>query len=141
MALARVMVQNLSRMFLFAYNTRTNGSKTANWKMPDFTGFDILAMQLRGFGKASWLAWPLLVVLDIQNLVGVVLDRFQEDDDVISMVMKYQVSRDFVPTPTSWLTSKLMDKEQVTAKLKQYWCGWRSQPRMFELMSKHLNEV
>lgn len=140
MALARVMLHNLSRLFLFTYNTRTNGSSTANWKLPDFTGPDILAMQLRGFGKASWLAWPLLVFLDIQNLIGVTMDRFQDDDDVLSMVMKYQVSREFVPTPTSWLTSKIINKKQVTEKLKQYWTGWRSQPEMYELMAKHLNE-
>ncbi len=139
-AIARIMLHNLSRLFLFAYNTRTNGKEAIDWKLPDFTGPDILAMQLRGFGKASWLAWPLLCILDLQNLAGVVLDRFQEDDDVISMVMKYQVSREFVPTPTSWLTSKLIDKKQVTEKLKSYWTGWRQQPRMYELMAAHLNK-
>ena len=157
MALARIMLHNLSRLFLFSYNSTINGRDTDQtkfnlikffynpakenyYKLPDLTGPDVLAMQLRGFGKASWLAWPLLVFLDLHNLLNVGLDRFQEDDDVISMVMKYQVSRDFIPTPTSWLTSKLMNKKQVTEKLKSYWTGWRKQPRMYELMVKHLNE-
>lgn len=140
MALVRIMLNNLTRGFLFAYNTRTNGSATVDWKMPDFTGPDMLAMQLRGFGVASWLFWPALVLLDVHNLLNVAWDRFQDSDDVISMVMKYQVSRDFIPTPTSWLTSKLLDKKKTTEKLKQYWTGWRSQPAMYEMMAKHLNE-
>lgn len=138
MALLRMITHHMCWLMLFSYNTRTNGTKTPDWKWPDFTGPDIWAMYLRGFGKVSKLFYPILLILDLHLLINVVLTNRETDEDVISLMMKYQVSQEFTPTSVSKLADQLMDKELMASKLDSYWSGWRQQPRMAELMKRSL---
>lgn len=154
LALLKLVLHHSLRGFLFAYNTIHNGrdsklykfslikffynpKKEPYYKMPDLTLFDIWATYLRGFGVISWLFWPLLVVLDIHNLIGAIFANIQQDNDQINFTMKYLVSREFVPTPTSWLTSKILNKRRLLDLIRDYWTR-RSNDDMVKLYEKAL---
>ena len=145
LAMARVMLHHALRGFLFSYNTIPNGVDPAigKWKLPDITLMDIWATQLRGFGLLSWLFWPLLVVLDLHLLLGAIYDKYfdNEEEDVINFIGKLAVAREIVPTPTSWLASKFMNKENLIARLKKYWCGWRDNCDFIPLFEKKLEKI
>lgn len=142
-AMLRLMLHHACRLFLFSYNTVKNGvdPKDAKWKMPDLTLLDIWATYLRGFGKASWLLWPLLCVLDIHMLLNTMYSNIQDEDDKINFAIKLLISREFVPTPISWLSSKILNKSKLLDSIKRYWCGWRQNCGMYELYEKRIKEL
>lgn len=144
-AMLRLMLHHACWGMLFSYNTIRNGRDpaTARWKLPDLTLMDIWATQLRGFGKVSWLFFPLLCVLDLQMLLNAIMDRVLkvQDDDVINFMGKLFVSREHVPTPVSWLTLKVLDADQATDRLERYWCGWRQNPGMYFLFLFKMKEL
>lgn len=127
-ALLRVIAHHMAFLGLFSYSNRKNGvepDKTP-WKLGDPTVFDVWAMYLRGFGKLSWLFWPLLCIYDIQLLISTIITNRQDNDDVISYTMKMLIAKEFVPTPTGWLARKILNKQHLLKLLKDYWCIWRN---------------
>jgi len=144
-AIFRLIKHHSKRFFLFAYNTIKNGEdpKTAKWKMPDLTMLDIWALEIRGLGKLSWLCLPILCVLDLQMLISALLDRIfkSKDPDVINFIGKLLASKEYTPTPISWLTSKIVDKKDLKNKLRTYWCGWRDNSDFLPLFEKKMDEV
>lgn len=133
------------RGFLFSYNSRKNGllPEEAPWKLPDFTGPDIWALYLRSFGAWSWIAFPVLCVLDLQMLINAVNIRYvkKEKEHVLNFLGKFFASREYVPTPVSWVTKLLVSKTQMHSALKLYWDGWRQNPGMSKLFSKKVDEL
>lgn len=144
-AMLRTMTHHLAWGMLFTYNTIKNGRNPseARWKLPDLTLMDIWATQLRGFGLVSWLFFPLLCVLDLHMLLNALIDRvFKVDNpDVINFMGKLFVSREYVPTPVSYLTSKVVDRSNIYARLKEYWCGWRDNCEFLDLFDKKMEEI
>lgn len=144
-AMIRLMLNHSLRLGWFAYNTIHNGTdpKTSKYKRPDITFMDIWAMELRGFGKFSWIFYPLLCVLDLHLLLGAIYDKYfdNEDPDVINFIGRVILSREQVPTPTSWLATKFISKANIIERLKTYWCTWRANPEFVPLFEKKLNEV
>lgn len=145
MAMFRVVLQHSLRAFLFSYNTIKNGTdpKTAKWKLPDITFMDIWAMELRGFGKLSWIFWPVLCVLDLHLLAAAVYDKYfdNQEPDVINFVGKVLVSREYVPTPVSWLATKFLNKQNLIDRLKVYWCGWRDNCEFLAAFQNKLDKI
>jgi hypothetical protein len=143
----RLMLHHACRGFLFSYNTIKNGAsrkeQEETWKLPDITGPDILATELRGFGLISWLFWPLLCVLDLHLLLGAVYDYYldNEEPDVINFLGKLFVAREHVPTPTSWLAARFVCPENMWDRLKEYWCGWRRNDVMAVLFFSKLMKI
>lgn len=144
MAMLRIILNHSCRLMLFSYNTITNGTdpNTAKWKLPDLTLFDIWAMMLRGFGKFSWVFWPLLCILDLQMLFAAIYDRYfdNKEPDCINFVGKLLVSREFVPTPISWLTTKFVNKANLLERLTAYWSGWRDNAHFVDLFKSKLDK-
>lgn len=142
-ALLRLIVHHGAWLWLFSYNTVQNGvdPKVAPWKWPDATLFDIWATILRGFGKFSWIFWPLLCILDLHMLVNTMIVNRSDKDDKINYALKLMISREFVPTPTSWLSAKLLNKEHLISSLKEYWCGWRDNCDFVPLYEKKINSL
>lgn len=144
-AMLRIILQHACRAFLFSYNTIKNGTdpKIAKWKLPDLTLFDIWAMELRGFGKLSWIFWPLLCVLDIHLLLSAMFDKYFDNDepDVINAIGKLMVSREYVPTPVSWLATKFYNKQNLLKRLTAYWGTWRDNPEFIWEFKKKLDKV
>lgn len=140
-ALIKLMLHWSLRLFLFSYNTIGNGDDPNDfkWKWPDFTGPDVWSVALRGFGFYSWIFWPVLIFLDIHNLINAFIHNFKKDDEVISFTNKFIISREHVPTPTSFLCEKILDKRQLLKELKSYWCGWRKNCGFYELYKNILN--
>jgi hypothetical protein len=155
-----VILHHALRGFLFSYNTIINGRnpqetkfsllkffynpKNENYyKLPDLTFMDIWAMQLRGFGPVSWFFWPLLVVLDIHLLIGAIYDKYfdNQEEDVINFLGKIFVSREYVPTPTSWLALKFLNQDNLIYRLCRYWAGWRKNPGFVQLYVKKMDKV
>ena len=141
LAMLRLFFHHAMRGFLFSYNTIHNGvePKTAGWKFPDLTLFDIWAHELRGFGKFSWILYPLLLVLDLHMLMATLLHRKKYNSDPISYALKLIVSHDHIPTLTSLLSWKLCDKHKLVDEVSNYWSGWRDQGFMVELYSAKLS--
>jgi hypothetical protein len=73
-------------------------------------------------------------------LLGTLIVNRQKDPDQINYAIKYLISREFVPTPTSWLTSKILDKEHLNLLIKQYWEGWRNNPEMTHLYKQQIEK-
>jgi len=157
MALIRLVLQHACRGFLFSYKTIHNGKdpslykfnllkffynpdKEPYYKMPDATFFDFWATCLRGFGKFSWLFWPLLCVLDIHTLLNAIIVNATDDDDRINFSMKLLVSREFVPTPISWLAAKIINKKKLLASLHNYWFK-RDNSDMYPLYENRINQL
>lgn len=140
MAMLRVVLHSMCWLMLFTYNNIINGRdpETARWKLPDPMGPDIWATMLRGFGMISWLFWPILCILDVHTLINATVHNHKEEDDVISFTAKYMISRDHIPTPTSWLASKVLNKAKLLADLKEYWCGWRDNCEFVDLYEEKL---
>lgn len=109
--LSRLFIAHLKRLLLFAWNTRQNnsypGQATYRWKLPDITGPDIWALYIRGFH--SRLLYPLLLLFDIQTLIGVLLYRFGVVKTTLQMnqVLIVDFSNRVMPTPVSWLAKKV----------------------------------
>lgn len=136
----RLLMHHACWLFLFSYNTVRNGNDLS-WKWPDFTGPDIWAMELRMFGKFSWVFWPVLNVLDLHNFVTTIyLNHFNKDNDVISYAIKLIACKEHVPTLVSILSYKLADKELLMENIMDYWCGWRKNCGMVDFYYKKLEE-
>lgn len=140
LALLRVMCHHALSLFLFSYNTRINGQPptASKWKMPDLTFFNIWALYLRGFGKLSWVFYPLLVVLDLHLLIDTLISNRSSDEDQINFTIRTLIAKDNVPTIISKLAYKILNKEFLLSNLKAYWCGWRQQPGMYNLYKERL---
>jgi len=137
----RALYIRAKRLFLFAYNTIHNGvdPKTAKWKMPDITLFDIWAMEIRGLGDLTYILYPLLIILDIHMLLNtIIFNLFDKDEDQINFAIKHFVQRDHFPTPLSWLAWYLLDKPKLIRLITSYWSGWRDMPEMVKLYSGRL---
>ncbi len=150
-ALWRIVKSQAMRGFIFTNNTVRNGVDPSlgkkekpgllyflgcvfglvdNRKTPDLVLFDVWSVILRGFYPYSILLYPLIVVLDIHHLLNSVVVRNKSlegsGDDVLSFLGKTFVSSRIMPTPLSWLANRITNADQITAKLKKYWCGWRA---------------
>lgn len=145
LAMLRIILNHACRGFLFSYNTIKNGSDpaTAKWKLPDFTVFDIWATMLRGFGKLSYLFFPLLCILDLHLLLGAMFDKYFDNDepDVINFIGKMLVAREHVPTPVSWLATKFVNKGNLLTRLMAYWGTWRDNVKMVDLFKARLDKI
>jgi len=143
LAMLRLILHHALRGFIFAYNTIENGDDpdTAPWKLPDLTGPDIWAMELRGFGLASWLFWPILCLLDIYMLFNAVFHNHKETQHVISFSITLLVCVENVPTPTSLLAKYVIDRDELLSELYKYWCNWRESCEIYHAYEKRLNAL
>jgi hypothetical protein len=142
-ALLRLGIHWMAWLFLFSYNTVQNGVEPseAKWKLPDPTLFNMWGMYLRGFGVISWLFFPLLVLLDLHLVVDTIFTNKDDSDDQINYTLRMLVAKDYVPTPTSWLARKLLDKNHLIGLLEKYWCGWRDNCDMYELQVSRIVDL
>lgn len=135
----RFIIHHAFSGFLFSYNTIHNGKKPGGYKLPDLTLLDFWAMELRMFGKFSWIFWPLLCVLDIHMLLNTIyFNKHDEDNDQINFAMKHFIGVEHVPTVISWLAWKMCNKDKLKWLLSLYWRGWRKQPGMFDLYERRI---
>ena len=140
-AMSRLIKQHAKRLFLFSWNTMHNGvdPKTAKWKLPDLTGPEILAQELRGI-KKGWYD-ILLPLLDLHMLANTwFFNRVpaEKENECISYLIKLFISVEHKPTLFSRLALRTLDKRLAREKLNSYWCGWREQPYMAALFYSKL---
>ena len=137
----KIILHHGAWLWLFAYNTVRNGDTTFKWKWPDFTGPDIWAMELRCLRPYSYLLYPIICMLDLHTLLNTLyFNRFVKDDDVISFAIKVISTREYMPTPFSWLAWKLLNKKKLVGLISDYWCGWRKNCGMADLYEKKIRE-
>ena len=96
---------------------------------------------LRGFGKLSWLAWPLLCVLDLHLVIDTILENVEEEDDAFNYAGRLFVSRDYVPTPISWLALKILDREELIREVDQYFCAKRGNCEFVPLYEEKIRNL
>jgi hypothetical protein len=130
----RFIFHHLLSLFLFSYNTIHNGKVPSGYKLPDITFMDFWSLELRMFGKLSWVFYPLLLILDIHMFLNTIFFNLgDKDNDQINFAIKHFICIDNVPTPISLLSYRILNKEKLNRLLKDYWGGWRNQPGMHEL--------
>ena len=142
-ALWRSFREHCKRGLIFANNTIHNGDNPSDYdktkwsgyakrhKLPDLTLFDIWAIYIRGF--RAWYLYPLLPLLDLHLLAGAIIVALKNNNDIISFIIKIILSREVVPTPISWVASKILSKKNIKIRLLSYWGGWRKQPDMYKI--------
>ena len=107
--LNRTLWSNMKRLMLFTTNTKGNSDNYPkdSWKLPDFTGPHVWAMYIRAY--RAWALYPLLMVLDIENLASNIIKHFSyfknpnNSDDLNNIAYLLQ-ARESMPTPISWLS-------------------------------------
>ncbi len=142
--LTMFFLRHLMRGLLFTTNTRKNAPNPEEFKKkkrPDFTGPKSWALYLRGFPILGYMLYPLLCVLDLFLLAGSIVWLFRrQDKDIINHTAILIFSRLRVPTPISWLASKILSKEYVLDKLTSYWCDWRKSCYFVDLYRPLVNK-
>ena len=138
-AALRLIFHHALSLFLFSYNTVHNGHrfKPDTWKLPDFTGPDVWSLEIRSLGWFAVIFYPLLCVLDLQLLFSAIYNRVNEKDDPIKAI----ISREHMPTPTSWLMFKIINKDKLSGEIYDYWNGWRQQEGMWELYLDKIHDI
>lgn len=158
----RLMFHHMLSLFLFTYATIINGrdpnetkfslikffynpKKENYFKPSDITLFDTWAMELRALsrfmGPFKVLLLPVLTVFDLWLLFATVFFENREpieQDDAINYTARLLSSVDILPTPVSYLTWKLCDRERLLTRLRRYWSGWRETPEFMPLYEKRL---
>lgn len=108
----RYILGHLTRLFLFTTNIIDNGIMTGPYKIPDPTGPDFWALEIRALPLIlGLLCYPLLLVFDLYSLFSAVFLRFfnRSQNDVINHVMMSIHNQRRIPTPFSWLTNVLVN--------------------------------
>jgi hypothetical protein len=135
------------RAFLFATNTRNDGATAQNngqsngnggtydysWKLPDLTGPDVWALEIRALPwQLGIFLYPLLMVFDLYILGGAIYLRWfdTDDTDVINHVMTCIWSERKLATPWILLTNKFVNKaSDLQARMTTFF-SYPTQPRM-----------
>jgi hypothetical protein len=134
--LRRFFFQHLRRFFFFT-NTRRNGATMGNdgeekypgrpewgkhnysWKVPDFIGFEFLAIYIRAF--RAWWFYPLLLIFDLETLISSVLWWYRDrDTDVLNHIIVCNYATRVYPTPISKLAKRLNKYELMKSKMDHY---------------------
>jgi len=121
----------------FFWNTKRNGATIENhgdfkwpgdrtntstydysWKLPDIAGPEFWGVVIRGY--KLWFLWPLLWISDLETLFSAFRHRSIEHTDVLNHVIISQYSARNMPTPISWLASKVDNPARLSRKLKDY---------------------
>lgn len=139
--LLKVFLHHGLRGWLFTYNTIQNGSdpkkKVANF--PNITFFNIWSIYVRGF-----LGWPGIIlntIFDLHGLIDVCIHRRMPDKDPISFAMKRFIEREIYPSPVSYLSWYLLDKEKLKKEIEAYWGTWRQQKGMATFYIRKIDQL
>lgn len=142
-------LRHLMRGLLFTTNTRPNFVELKPKKIPDLTMFEFWALYIRSNKITGILLYPLLVVFDIETLIGAIIRRLQPlktvrkdrtiiNDDVINHISICIYGSMRYPTPVMYLANRINSYDDLMEKLKFY-CGaadenkWRKIPFFVDL--------
>lgn len=89
-----------------------------SWKLPDIAGPEFWGFYIRGF--RLFPLYPLLFVCDLGTLIGSLIRRFNDDVDVLNHVCASVYAQHIMPTPISWLVSKVNSADELSWKMKTY---------------------
>lgn len=128
----RMMVTHALRLFLFTQKSKRFLSEKENdnvWRKPDFTGFEFFALYLRAIPVFGYILYPLVLLGDIETLIGSIGRRTwaKDDDDVANHVSICIFGMQRVWSPIMWLANKINSYEDMKQKQYSYWAGWRNQ--------------
>lgn len=88
-------------------------------KFPDITGPEVWALWIRVW--RMWILWPLLLIFDLENLVGTLHWRWFRDDRVTrNHMLTTHVGREVMPTPWSYLSYRLTPWTDLRARWKAH---------------------
>lgn len=93
----------------------------ASWKVPDFCGPEFFGLYIRAF--KWWFLWPLLLISDLETLLGSIIRRFNKDHDVLNHVMICHYAKTHYPTPIIWLANLFNDHNDLIGKMNIYFNG------------------
>lgn len=126
--LNKLTIGHLKRGFLFTNNTRQNGATKRNhgtdnysyaWKLPDLTGPEIWGNFIRS--HSAWYLWPLLWIFDLELLGGAIKWRwFPKHNIAMNQALSQLQAIDRLPTPISWLASKVMPMPKYIALIHDH---------------------
>lgn len=86
---------------------------------PDFAGFANMAMCFRGMGW--WWMYPLIMILDLDNLWGAVQYRFfSKTHEPLNHYVTCAAAWYKYPTPVSWLANRINDGADAFQRIVRY---------------------
>jgi hypothetical protein len=137
--LAWYLFGHLIRLMLFTHNTRKNFQYRTleehlvkstpdvkwdySWKLPDVTGPEFWALEIRAMPKPIRMAlWPLLCVLDLETFAGSIVRRWlrPENNDVINHTLVLINGRRRCPTPLMYLARKITPRSFLQPRLDSF---------------------
>jgi hypothetical protein len=127
--------KHLLRGFLFAWNRIRNfqyetvgehlikSTPDVKWnskpKMSDITGPEVWGLWIRFWNW--WPLYPLLLIFDLETLVGAILWRWKPKNDITRNHMLIMITqKNCMPTPASWLALKLTNKNDLCERWHRY---------------------
>jgi hypothetical protein len=120
-------------LFLFAWNVRNNdavpGTPEYAWKIPDPTLTQVWALEIRML--RLWILYPLLILFDLETLIGNIVRYFQGNSssiDIQNTILATHASKTYMPTPTSRLAFKILKKCNWDYCLTQFFTNRPDQP-------------
>lgn len=130
------------KRFGFMTNTKRNGSTKLNHgeeykpgerrnyddKLPDFAfSPEWWGLYIRSFaGWFSYLLYPLLILADLETLIGSVKWRWftkESNNDITNHLMMLVLSTYQMPTGLHWISWKIIGYDMTMKKLHEYWEG------------------
>lgn len=118
-AMKRLFKARASRLLLHFNTLSYDDQEPIRKKFPDLPNFVELAQFIRGFNL--WGLYPLLCILDLQNLIDVLFARKLQPYDSDNMLLPILISSNtHLATPISWLTKKLYKFTDARQRLLAY---------------------
>lgn len=88
-------------------------------KTPDFTGPEVWGLWIRFW--RTYPLYPLLLIFDLETLVGSILWRVKPRNDITRNHMLVMITqKNCMPTPISWLSLKISNKKDLTDRWWRY---------------------
>jgi hypothetical protein len=131
--LSHFFFRHMLHGFLFTWNYIPNwvmpGDAGYKKKMPDITLFEFFNVYIRGF--RLYPLYPLLLLGDLEMLGGVIVKRFQDDNDVANSLANTLLAQCVMSTPLSYLARKIL-KPIVQERLDSYFMESKMEPPINE---------
>lgn len=119
----KYILGHIFRLMLFTTNVVDNGIMTGPLKIPDLTGPDFWALEIRALPiPICILLYPLLLVFDLYSLFSAIFLRWfnTSQNDVINHCMMSIHNQRRMPTPFSYLTNILNSARDLQQRLDNF---------------------
>ena len=88
------------------------------WKLPDICTFEFWGLIIRGLNL--WWLYPVLILSDLEHLIGAIFRRLSSNKDVLNHTMIWCYINKKYRTPLIYLINRINKKQDLSEKLHRY---------------------